>query len=73
MRMLHSVKAWDLGQSGYRFKIDVPLDGAETKSEDCQRDAPGTGCSSADDGLKLLNQGGAASRQHVPEAFRGEP
>jgi hypothetical protein len=33
----------------------------------------GTGCSSANEGLKLRSQGEAALRQRVPEAFRGEP
>jgi hypothetical protein len=40
--MLHSVKT-DIVQTGYRGEVDVPLDGAETKSEDCQRDVSGNG------------------------------
>jgi len=38
VRMLHSVKLGTLPQAAERPEVDVPLDGAETKSEDCQRD-----------------------------------
>ena len=37
-RMLHSVKFGILPKICGRPEVDVSLDGAETKSEDCQRD-----------------------------------
>ena len=73
MRMLHGVKRAVLSKLAIAPRLMFPLTAQKLSRRIVKGMSVGTGCSGANDGLKLRIQGEALLRQRVPEAFRGEP
>jgi hypothetical protein len=71
--MLHSVKPGALPKVLIAPWLMFPLTAQKLSRRIVKGMSAGTGCLGANDGLKLRIQEEAISRQHVPEAFRGEP